>query len=102
MFFQSVDIGNLARVVTDVFLANNSVAKSNLHYKLVDDEADRIVTRILSIGEYRQSRPSCFSPGNKFLSFFDVKAVSQLNSDNLRNAGQALVVHNSLDILLAH
>ena len=27
--------------------------------------------------------------------------ASQLNSDNLRNVGQALMMHNSLNILLA-
>ena len=36
-------------------------------------------------------------PGNKFSSFFS----SQLRSDNFRNVGQALEMHNSLDILPA-
>ena len=66
--------------------------------KPVDDEKDRIVACVLSIGRHRQSRPSRFSPGNKFLSFLDVKAASQLNSDDLRNVGKGLVVYNSLDI----
>ena len=41
-------------------------------------------------------------PGNKLLSFLDAKAASQLNSDDFANVGQALVMHNSLNILLAH
>ena len=41
-------------------------------------------------------------PSNKLLSFLHAKAASQLNSDDFANVGQALVMHNSLNILLAH
>ena len=41
-------------------------------------------------------------PGDEFSSFLDVEVASQLNSDDLRNVGQALVKHNFLNILLAH
>ena len=38
-------------------------------------------------------------PDNKFSSFLDAAVASQLNSDDLRNVGQALVMHNFLNIL---
>ena len=41
-------------------------------------------------------------PGNKLLSFLNAKAASQLNSNDFANVGHALVMHNSLNILLAH
>ena len=41
-------------------------------------------------------------PGNKLLSFLNAKAASQLNFDDFANVEQALVMHNSLNILLAH
>ena len=44
--------------MTDILPANKSVAKSNLHYKPVDDEVHQIIAPVLPIGRYRQSRPS--------------------------------------------
>ena len=40
--------------------------------------------------------------GNKLLSLLNAKAAGQLNSDNFANVWQALVMYNSLNILLAH
>ena len=40
--------------------------------------------------------------GNKLLSFLDAKGASQLNSKDFANVEQALVMHNSLNILLTH
>ena len=52
----------------------------------------------LSSGRQRQSRISW----QQVVDFLDAKAASQLNSDDFANVGQALVMHNSLNILLAH
>ena len=40
--------------------------------------------------------------GNKFLSFLNAKADNQLNSNDFANVRQFLVMHNSLNILLAY
>ena len=71
--------------------------------KLTDDDENRIVTGALpTMSRYReQLQVSIVFPGNEFSSFLNAKVTSQLNSDNFRNVKQALVMHNSLNILLA-
>ena len=71
--------------------------------KPTDDDENRIVTGALpTMSRYReQLQVSIVFPGNEFSSFLDAKVTSQLNSDDLRNVGQALVMHNSLNILPA-
>ena len=50
---------------------------------------------------YRPESVATNIPCNKFSSFFNVKVVNQLSSDDLTNIRQALVKHNTLDILPA-
>ena len=65
--------------------------------KPVDDDEDRTVACILaSMSRYReQLQVFILFPGNEFLSFLG----SQLRYDDFRNVGQAMELHNSLNIL---
>ena len=67
--------------------------------KPTDDDENRIVTGALpTMSRYwERLQVSIVFPGNEFSSFLS----SQLSFDNFRNVGQAMEMHNSLDILQA-
>ena len=67
--------------------------------KPTDDDENRIVTGALpTMSRYwERLQVSIVFPGNEFSSFLS----SQLSFDNFRNVGQAMEMHNSLNIFSA-
>ena len=73
-----------------LFQSVDMTIRHKIHRQVSNDDKDRIVTGILIL-----LRTTALFPGNNFFGHLDAKVASQLNSDNLRNVGQAFMISST-------